>query len=137
MGRDPDAGWKQGEGWGWIWGETDQIGALNAVTPDAIVASLGRVTSGRVFDLGVTVERRSFLGPFHAHTEVVGFRSAEGLRRELEEFGVETGGVSFNTTMVLISDHAGTQIDGLCHATFGPDDHWYNGYTSALSLIHS
>ena len=35
--------------------------------------------------------------------------------------------------MVLISDHAGTQIDGLCHATSGSDDHWYNGYSSATS----
>jgi kynurenine formamidase len=30
----------------------------------------------------------------------------------------------------MLSDHAGTQLDGLCHATSGVDDHWYNGFRS-------
>jgi kynurenine formamidase len=30
----------------------------------------------------------------------------------------------------MLSDHAGTQLDGLCHATTGSDDHWYNGFAS-------
>lgn len=126
----PDQGWRVGEGWGWIWGDEDERGALNAVTPASVLAAFGSVTTGRVFDLGVTVDRHSYLGRFHAHTEVVRFRTAPGLKRELEDEGMDTGGVSFNTSLVLISDHAGTQLDGLCHATFGDDDHWYNGFTS-------
>lgn len=124
-------GWTRGTGWGWIWGADDQIGALNAMTPESVREALHGVSEGRVFDLGVTIERRSYVGPFHARTEVVAFRTAAGLRSELEAEGIHTGGVSFNTTMVIISDHAGTQIDGLCHATFGDDEHWYNGFTSA------
>jgi kynurenine formamidase len=33
--------------------------------------------------------------------------------------------------MVIISDHAGTQLDSLAHATTGADNHWYNGFTDA------
>jgi kynurenine formamidase len=124
------AGWKRGEGWGWIWGDDDQVGALNAVTQESILASLATVRAGRVFDLGVTVDRGSYLSRFHVHTEVLSFRTSEGLEREFEEAGTPTGGVSFNTSVVVISDHAGSQIDGLCHATFGDDHHWYNGYRS-------
>jgi kynurenine formamidase len=121
-------GWRPGEGWGWVWGEDDELGALNAMTPESMLEALRGVREGRVYDLGITVERRSYLGPFHVHTEVVSYRSSGGLRRELLAAGLDPGDVSFNTSMVMVSDHAGTQIDGLCHATAGTDDHWYNGW---------
>jgi len=123
-------GWEHGRGWGWIWGSDDQAGALNALTPASVLEALGSVREGRIFDLGVTMARESFASPAHCHTEVVSYRTPSGLQGE-NEFGVFTpGGVSFNTTMVVISDHAGTQIDGLCHATYGSDHHWYNGFTA-------
>ncbi|MGH2686264.1 MAG: cyclase family protein, partial [Actinomycetota bacterium] len=62
-------------------------------------------------------------------TEVVTFRSPEGLLRHKDLGFDDPEGVSFHTSMVVLSDHAGTQLDGLCHATFGADCHWYNGYT--------
>ena len=31
-GAQPIKGWKQGVGWGWIWGKEDEVGALNAMT---------------------------------------------------------------------------------------------------------
>ena len=27
-------GWKKGQGWGWIWGQEDEVGSLNAMTPE-------------------------------------------------------------------------------------------------------
>lgn len=125
-----DFGWTHGRGWGWIWGEGDTLGALNAMTDVSRLRALRSISDGRVFDLGLTMERRSFVGSAHARTEVLTFRTAEGLKKE---WGLDPHEVGFNTTMVLISDHAGTQLDALCHATVGDDDHWYNGYTSAGS----
>lgn len=123
-------GWEPGRGWGWIWGEGDQGGALNAITAASILESLASVREGRVFDLGLTIERESFVSPAHCSTEVVTYRTPRGLQRQTDFPGFEDPeGVSFNTSMIVISDHAGTQIDGLCHATFGGDRHWYNGYT--------
>jgi kynurenine formamidase len=123
-------GWERGKGWGWIWGETDELGALNAMTPESIAESLANVSQGRVFDLGVKMQRSSFRWAGHVGTEVVTFRSAEGLLREqaADPAFAARDGVSFNTSVVMISDHAGTQIDALSHATFGDDRHWYNGF---------
>jgi hypothetical protein len=35
--------------------------------------------------------------------------------------------LAFMSSLVMVSDHAGTQIDGLAHITTGADHHWYNG----------
>jgi kynurenine formamidase len=124
----PVPGWERGRGWGWIWGEEDEIGALNAMTEESVREALAGVSQGRVFDLGLTVDRSSYLSPFHVKTSITSHRTARDFKRDLE---LDPAGVSFNTSLVVVSDHAGTQIDGLCHATWGSDDHFYNGFTSA------
>jgi kynurenine formamidase len=132
--QTPVPGWERGTGWGWIWGDDDQAGALNAITPASVVEALSNVAEGRTFDLGLTIERQSFIPAAHCSTEVVAYRTPRGLRSQTDFPGFEDPeGVSFNTSMVVISDHTGTQIDGLCHATFGADNHWYNGYTDERS----
>lgn len=121
--------WEPGEGWGWIWGDDDERGALNALGPETVLDALELVTEGRHYDLGVLIDRESYLSPFHVGTEVLAYRTPDGLlKEEFADLGAEDG-VSYNTSMVVVSDHAGTQIDGLCHATFGEDRHWYNGFT--------
>jgi kynurenine formamidase len=124
----PVPGWQRGRGWGWIWGDDDEIGALNAMTEESVRESLAGISHGHVFDLGLTVERSSYLSPFHVKTSITPHRTARDFKRDLE---LDRDGVSFNTSLIVISDHAGTQLDGLCHATYGPDDHFYNGFTSA------
>ena len=29
--------WQKGEGWGWVWGPNDEIGALNEISPKSIL----------------------------------------------------------------------------------------------------
>ena len=53
-------GWKQGQGWGWIWGKNDEVGSLNAVTPAMVLKAMSLVKQGKVYDLGVTYDRTSF-----------------------------------------------------------------------------
>jgi kynurenine formamidase len=121
-------GWRAGRGWGWIWGAGDQVGALNSAGPESVLAALALVSQGRVIDLGVTISRQSYISPAHPRTEVLRFRTPESL---LREHGPEPAGdaaISFNTSMIMISDHAGTQLDGLSHAAAGADHHWYNGF---------
>lgn len=126
-------GWQRGVGWGWIWGDDDEVGALNAITPERVLSALHSVQHGIIYDLGVELDRESFLWAGHVSTEVLSFRSAEGLKRQkdLAPLGEDPEGISFQTSMVMLSDHAGAQLDGLSHATVGPDDHWYNGFTVA------
>jgi hypothetical protein len=33
-------GWKQGAGWGAVWGKDDEVGALNAITPSSVLNAL-------------------------------------------------------------------------------------------------
>jgi len=40
------SGWQQGRGWGWVWGEDDQVVSLNAMTANSIVAALRQVQQG-------------------------------------------------------------------------------------------
>lgn len=130
-GTPEQVGWRRGSGWGWIWGDGDQIGALNSVTQGSVLNAMRLVRQGRVIDLGVTISRESYCGPAHAHTEVVRFRTPESLLRDTEPESIGPEAISFNTSMVMVSDHAGTQIDGLSHAVTGSDYHWYNGYAWA------
>ena len=130
MGSEQVAGWRRGTGWGWIWGPADEIGALNAMTATSRLDALGSVREGRVFDLGVPLDRGSFLWPGHVHTEVLPFRTARGIKTMGDLMPPDAASMSFQTSVVVLSDHAGTQLDGLCHATSGEDDHWYNGFRS-------
>jgi kynurenine formamidase len=123
--------WQAGRGWGWIWGEQDEVGALNSTGPASVLAALQLVRQGLVIDLGVTVSRRSYASPAHPRTEVLRFRTPEALLRETRPEPRDDATVSFNTSMIMISDHAGTQIDGLGHAVTGADFHWYNGFSWA------
>jgi kynurenine formamidase len=108
--------WKQDRGWGWIWGKEDEVGALNAMT-----SNTNQVTTGVVYDLGAPLDRDSYVSPGHVRTEVLAFRTPEGLKRgrDLAPIGDDPAGVAFHTAIVMISDHAGAQII---------DNHWYNGF---------
>ncbi len=125
-------GWVPGKGYGWIWGPTDEIGALNAVTPAKVVAALKIPTQGKVYDLGVLYDRSSFQWPGHSPAEVMSFRTPEGLKRtgDLETISGQKV-VAWHSNAVFISDNVGTQVDSLCHITTGDDNHWYNGYKEA------
>ncbi len=140
MPSEPDGGaktWKKGKGWGWIWGGNDEVGALNFLTPNQVVEALHAVKVGKIYDLGVRVNRSSYRWPGHAPVEIVTFRSSTGLRQQgdLPAFAVAENPhqVGFNSTLVLSSDHVGTQIDGLSHFTLGPDQHWYNNFREEKS----
>ena len=71
--------WELGVGWGWVWGEEDEIGSLNEMTDSSRLAALRTATKGRVFDLGVTYDRDSFKWPGHSPGEIMTFRSPEGI----------------------------------------------------------
>jgi kynurenine formamidase len=132
---EPIKGWKKGQGWGWIWGAEDEVGALNAMTPQTVLASLRLARQGKVYDLGVTYSRASYKWPGHSPCEVITFRSPEGVKRQQDhEFiapEVNPSGQAWHSCALFINDNVGTQIDGLGHVTVGDDNHWYNGFAEA------
>lgn len=131
--QDSLKGWTRGKGFGWVYGKEDQVGALNAITsPAAVLRALRDVKTGRVYDLGVRVDRTSFKWPGHSPTEILSFRSPAGLRtgKDIPLFA-NPQGTAFHSCALFLSDNLGTQIDGFGHITKGADNHWYNGFKEA------
>jgi len=123
------AGWQKGKGWGWIWGKEDEIGALNAITAESVLAALKLVKKGTIADLGVMVDRKSFRWAGHAPTEVMTYRTPHG-ERVVKDDVPGSNDPRWHTTAIFTCDNIGTHLDGLAHITVGTagDTHWYNGF---------
>jgi kynurenine formamidase len=126
-------GWKKGKGWGWIWGKDDEVGSLNAMTPESTRAALGLVKEGKVYDLGVPYDRQSFKWPGHSPGEIISFRTPEGVKRQgdfkpVADEKLNPQKMAWHSCALFINDNVATQIDGLGHITEGKDNHWYNGF---------
>lgn len=136
QGQAPDfgpiKGWQRGKGWGWIWGNDDEVGALNGLTNESRAAALALARRGDVFDLGMTYSRRSYKWPGHSPGEVITFRSPDGIHRmqdaDAPPAAQNADHVYWHSAALFISDNVATQIDGLAHITAGLDFHWYNGF---------
>lgn len=125
-------GWTPGKGYGWVWGRSDEVGALNTLGPADVKAAVALVKQGKVYDMGITYDRTSYKWPGHSPGEIMTFRSPEGVKRQ-GDFDPGKGpgnssGTAWHSSALFISDNVATQIDGLGHATEGADDHWYNGF---------
>jgi kynurenine formamidase len=124
-------GWVKGKGYGWIWGPNDEIGALNAITPQKVIAALAIPKQGRVYDLGAAYDRASFQWPGHSPAEVISFRTPEGVKRQKDLGFMQGKKDHWHSNAIFINDNVGTQVDSLCHITKGDDNVWYNGYKEA------
>ena len=124
-------GWQEGRGWGWIWGPEDEVGALNHMSDQTRKAALGLVKEGQIYDLGVTFSRNSFVWPGHNRSEVMSFRSPDGIRRmgdlEFTRPELNPAGVRWHSCALFLSDNVATQIDALGHLVSGEQTHGYNG----------
>src|SRR3712207_5696261 len=127
--------WEQGRGWGWVWGDEDQLGNLNELSPELTLKALSRVEEGKVYDLGLPYDRRSFKFEGHNPGEIISFRTPDGLNTQEDVDFVESEEEnSLNTTWssnaLFISDNVATQIDSFGHIYEGNPPHAYNGYRS-------
>lgn len=123
--------WQKSKGWGWVWGQDDEVGALNEMTDATRLAALRLVQHGKVYDLGVTYDRTSYKWPGHSPGEIISFRTPEGVKRQGDSPALVNDNptrTAWHSSALFINDNVATQIDGLGHATEGDDDHWYNGF---------
>jgi kynurenine formamidase len=123
--------WQKGKGWGWVWGAEDEVGSLNEMTDATRLAALRLADRGRTYDLGVNFDRTSYKWPGHSPTEIMTFRSPEGVKRQRDLpplVNDNADKLAWHSAALFISDNVGTQIDGLGHITTDDDNHWYNGF---------
>lgn len=108
--------------WG-RWGDADERGAANFITPDLLVAAAGLIRTGRVFSLALTLQKEGLpvaparVVPTHlmsmdAGDFAAGYAIPGGFRTADDYLGMYT--------------QTGTHIDGLGHVWYG--DALYNGF---------
>ena len=136
LGAGPDQelkGWKKGRGWGWVWGKDDEVGSLNAMTPQAVL-EIGLVKQGKVYDLGIDYDRTSYDGRATPRARSSPSAPPRGSRQQDLDFtaaSVNPALLAWHSCALFINDNVATQIDSLGHVTTGEDNHWYNGFTEA------
>jgi len=128
-------GWVKGVGWGWIWGDDDEVGSLNAMTTETTLAAMRIAQTGQVYDLGITYSRNSFKWPGHNAGEVMTYRGPVGEKSQQDHAfmapEVNPSAVGWHSCALFMSDNVATQIDSLGHVVAGDDNHWYNGFKEA------
>jgi len=116
--------------WG-RWGADDEIGTLNYITPARIAAASRLVTSGKVFALGIPLQRegpqsgtRARFNPIHTM-----FRDGGDQPRDAAEL-VEMQGYGGSDDWIVMPLQCVTQWDSLAHVF--DSGKMYNGYDARL-----
>lgn len=127
--------------WG-RWGERDELGTLNLITPDKIREAAGLVRQGKVFPLGVDFAADGPQGAFHFRRNPIHVMTVDGGdARTLGQYGsgwprnaaaaefgplFENNLLRFNDDMIIMPLQAATQWDALSHVYY--EEQLYNGF---------
>jgi kynurenine formamidase len=116
--------------WG-RWGPDDEIGTLNYITPEAIAAASRLVTTGKVFSLGIPMDRhgpqsgtRQRFNPIHAM-----FRDGGDAPRTPAEVAAMEG-YGGSDDWIVMPLQCATQWDSLAHIFY--EGKMYNGFDATL-----
>lgn len=107
--------------WG-RWGDDDEIGTLNLVTPEKVAAAAGLARTGKRIDLGMAFDKNGpqdggfRINPVHTMTFT-----------PLDTAGLPDGMISADD-MIVMGLQCATQWDSLAHV--GYDGYFYNGVPS-------
>jgi len=98
------------------YGSDDILGAMNLVTPESILAAVGLIKKGVVYDLSHNLDQDmpipGFHGSFFANTQ---FTLENGAEWHDKYLGLMKNGYSAQNMRIAMSDHSGTHIDQLNH----------------------
>ena len=127
--------------WG-RWGDSDELGTLNFITPDKVAEAAGLVKHGKVFPLGVDFGSSGPQGSFKFRHNPIHVMTVDGgdvntLARYGSEWASNPGArelgkyfrdspFRFNDDMIIMPLQAATQWDALSHVYY--DDQLYNGF---------
>ena len=119
--------------WG-RWGDDDQVGTLNFITPDKITQAAGLVKQGKVIDMAFPFDNEGVQPPnagkrFNPmHTMLAtGAEAAGGAQDDIP-------GLRYADDMVMMPLQCGTQWDGLAHIF--AEGKMYNGHDMALVTVN-
>ena len=107
------------------WGEDDERGALNLQTAETVLAGLGAARSGRVYSLGLPVQRSGMPHVGHRPTPQRLTLTSHSDDSMFSAFGAAAGTGSHEDVVVLPT-HEATHMDALGHVFDG--EALYNGF---------
>ncbi len=134
---------KRVSNWG-RWGEADELGTLNFITPAKVLAAGQLVRKGKVFPLGVEFGAGGPQGDFAYRPNPVHLMTIDGgdaaafmaagvgwdnnpvAKQIAETFAASP--LRFNDDMIIMPLQAASQWDALAHVYY--EDHLYNGFSS-------
>lgn len=121
----PDA---QQPWWPSRYGEQDQIGTLNEVTPAAVRTGAGLVRRGEVVDLGRVLDENTpkFPGRYWHQTVDVSAHLVNVRRPDADNAGWGRNAINWITEVQAGTFQVGTQLDSIGHLQIG--DRFYNGW---------
>src|SRR5271170_7074601 len=115
--------------WG-RWGADDQIGTLNNVGPEDILAASRLIRKGRVFSLALSLKEPIQSGLFGGRWNPIHTMLATGTDAAAGSQDLPFPYLRYADDAINMPCQASTQWDALCHIFL--DDKMYNGYDAKL-----
>jgi kynurenine formamidase len=110
--------------WG-RWGDDDERGALNLVTPDAVLAATRVCTTGKVYSLALPIQREGVpIFDFRGPPQRLSLTS-ESDKGMYDGFGAPPG-LGSNEDVLVLASHSITHMDALSHVF--AEGKMYNGF---------
>ncbi len=106
--------------WG-KWGETDERGTANYLTPDVICRAAGLVRKGKVYPLAIPLKADAPLWPGRHENWHVAI-----------SYNIHGPGFGGAEDILMIHTHGSTHVDALCHVC--DEGKLYNGYSAASAI---
>ena len=108
----------------------------DALTGDDLLAAVGLIKKGKVYDLDCTRWPGMPLFPGHPPFQVLNFRTPRGLDNQGDQEWLGSNDVNFHwhSDYVMGTVHTGTHIDAVSHVTAGEDNHFFGGFNSQEQL---
>jgi kynurenine formamidase len=119
--------------WG-RWGDDDERGALNLITPEVVLAATQVCRTGKVYNLGLPVARSGTpVFPYRGAPQRLTLTSQTDAGMNAE-YGALPG-VGSNEDVLIVAAHNGTHMDALCHVY--KDEQFYNGKSAHNFTSHN
>jgi len=120
--------------WG-RWGANDEIGTLNFITPEAIAAACRLAVRGKVFSLGIPLERRGPQSGMRDRFNPIHTMFRDGGDAPKDEAGVlRLQGYGGADDWIAMPLQCTTQWDSLAHVFY--EGRMWNGYDVSLVTSH-
>jgi kynurenine formamidase len=120
---------KRVNNWG-RWGEEDEVGTVNYIRPEKVVAASALVRTGRVFSLAIPLAENGPQPPSERRLNPQHLMLATGADAKIGNQSHDPGGWGYADDMVIMGLQAGTHWDSLAHSFYG--SRMYNDRDCAL-----